>query len=43
MGKYIVRVTEKRVKEVVVDACAPSEARKRGLAKILESEGKATA
>ncbi len=34
MGKYIVRVVEKRVREVVVDACAPAEARMRGLAKL---------
>lgn len=34
MGKYIVRVTEKRVREVVVDASAPAEAKRRGLEKI---------
>ena len=34
MGKYIVKVTETRTSETVVDAGSPEEAKARGLAKV---------
>lgn len=40
MGKYIVKVTETRTSETVVDAGSPEEAKARGLAKVKAERAK---
>lgn len=40
MGKYIVKVTETRTSETIVDAGSPEEAKARGLAKVKAAQVK---